>query len=525
MNATEQAKNDFDILVEAYLDDSLSDEQWEYLAAQAKDDAFQQKWQDALALHTVIGLHHEDEGDIDHLPENKSYNADSRLTPFISIGLIAALSAGGCFITYTLVPKSTDIQPPESLAQDKVILPPKPLAIVLSSSENSLKQGRLITNDTISLDTGWATLQTLNGVSITLEAPFEAKLNSHKDLKLYSGKARVLVPPSSDPFLIKTKHLKVRSSGSDIGIAHNPDGTQRCRVIKGQANVEYINAVGSPVTSEEIISSQSLVSQPSKQDLTHVEETDTDYHNLKFPDRDLLNIPDGYTERIAQLKPQGHWRFEAIKNGGVENSTGPAPALSAIGTANILEETNNNHSGNLNNLSSRELFTLSKAPKLISNDFSFSLFFQVDWLNTFNLVSASSFNDNDRGYSFLLQTYSDFDILGVGTGIRSVYREIPAWEGGSDVYGHRLLVPLRWYNITVTRKNDILSIYLDGQLIGKNQVETGPIKFDELYFGRITSNKKMSRRHAKGLVGRIDELMIFDRALTQEEIKTIQISK
>ena len=35
----------------------------------------------------------------------------------------------------------------------------------------------------------------------------------------------------------------------------------------------------------------------------------------------------------------------------------------------------------------------------------------------------------------------------------------------------------------------------------------------------------MDRREAKGLMGRIDEIMIFDRSLKIEEIESLQLSQ
>ncbi|MFT5905878.1 MAG: hypothetical protein ACI9E1_001483, partial [Cryomorphaceae bacterium] len=42
-----------------------------------------------------------------------------------------------------------------------------------------------------------------------------------------------------------------------------------------------------------------------------------------------------------------------------------------------------------------------------------------------------------------------------------------------------------------------------------------------IFIGRMTSNPELDRVQARGLVGRIDELSIFDRALTADEIHAL----
>ena len=52
-------------------------------------------------------------------------------------------------------------------------------------------------------------------------------------------------------------------------------------------------------------------------------------------------------------------------------------------------------------------------------------------------------------------------------------------------------------------------------------IESGSFDFRQIYFGRISPNPKMSRSKAQGLMGRIDELVLFDRALTESEVVTL----
>ena len=111
-----------------------------------------------------------------------------------------------------------------------------------------------------------------------------------------------------------------------------------------------------------------------------------------------------------------------------------------------------------------------------------------------------------------------------GSALHAVFRDPPSWDGGAELVGAARLRPLRWQYIAVTRKDDIATIYLDGEVIARETVGTMPLDCREIFVGRLNGNAKQPRVEAREMVGHIDELVIFQRALTGAEIGTLSLT-
>ena len=95
------------------------------------------------------------------------------------------------------------------------------------------------------------------------------------------------------------------------------------------------------------------------------------------------------------------------------------------------------------------------------------------------------------------------------------------WGGGEEIYGNKMLKPLQWYHMAVTKDGDKMTIFIDGKRVGSRILGDKTMDFRTIFVGRMTSNQNMNRTEARGLVGHIDELAIFDRALSIPEIRTL----
>lgn len=127
--------------------------------------------------------------------------------------------------------------------------------------------------------------------------------------------------------------------------------------------------------------------------------------------------------------------------------------MQAAGTASIANESDGNHSGALTRLEQMEFFQIpNRTVSLLEGDFSISLFAQFEWLQNFALISATRYDEQVQGNSFVLQSYASFRRSG------------------------------------------------------------------------LNGNTGHSRTEARGLVGHIDELAVFPRALSDAEIQTLALT-
>ncbi len=124
---------------------------------------------------------------------------------------------------------------------------------------------------------------------------------------------------------------------------------------------------------------------------------------------------------------------------------------------------------------------------------------------------GSSNPSNELGYNIQRRGYS-----------REILFQMTTWTNpDEDLYTEATFSKHQWYHIVAVRRGASQEIYIDGQLDGRRTCAVDPIDFvggyddDKVNMGRYTTN---SREPAGHLQGRLDEVMIFDKALTPDEI-------
>lgn len=397
------------------------------------------------------------------------------------------------------------------------------VAVVLGgSAEAAFKAGTGLKPGVIAQNSGWLTLQTFKGVSVTFDAPFEVVLSDHDRIRLNKGQARVHVPPGAEGFRLESPAFDVVDLGTEFAARVNPDGTGTCRVFDGEADVSLLDSVGEVKRTQRLSANKSVQILPTRQALEMIEEQDEDYPEIKLPPRPKLELATAYAADVMRMAPLGYWRFESISNGVVPNEVAGGARLQAAGSASIHPEVGGNHSGELTHLNQTEFFQIPNAKALLQGDFSISMFAQFEWLQNFALISCMRYDDKVQGHPFLMQSYAAFRGSGKkGTALHAVFRDPPGWVGGVEVVGNTGLRPHYWHHVAATRSNHTVTLYVDGVTVAQESVGSLAVDCREIFIGRLNGNPAQDRTESRGLVGRVDELAIFPRALTAAEIRRL----
>ena len=88
-------------------------------------------------------------------------------------------------------------------------------------------------------------------------------------------------------------------------------------------------------------------------------------------------------------------------------------------------------------------------------------------------------------------------------------------KDSAQIVGKTEIKRWTWSHVSLTRKGETVSLYLNGKLESKGSASTDfPARFNQLYFGGRSDNKDFFE-------GRIDEVAVFNRALSSEDVKTL----
>jgi hypothetical protein len=314
--------------------------------------------------------------------------------------------------------------------------------------------------------------------------------------------------------------------GTEFAARVNADGTGTCRVFEGKADVLLLDSMGESKQTHRLNASESVRINPSHQALQVIEEQDSDYPAIKQAPRPTLRLAPSYAADVMGMAPAGYWRFESINGGQVPNEVQGVMHMQALGSAAIAVEGAGNHSGELTRLDQAEFFKIQGGTKAVfERDFTISFFTQLSWLQNFAMISAMRYDRQIKGHSLILQCYASLAKIGIQeSALHAVLRDPPAWDGGPEIFGGARLQPRRWHHVAMTRQNGTVTIFLDGRIVARETAGSMALDSNEVYVGRLNGNVRQSRTESRGMVGHIDELAVFPRALAEEDIRRLAMS-
>lgn len=391
-----------------------------------------------------------------------------------------------------------------------------------SNSSQPLQAGSGVRNgETIRLSGGIAQLLFQDGVLVHLEGPAELKLEPNGIPVLVYGKIYVQTPWSERDFQVATptrslwlpsdakvgmalygSTLQVHAFGGDVAIGGESDESRETLVASGKAAFLDFSFSATPRVVEYRLNEDLFASRLSM-------------------GSDLLRITDAYAQSVKDSNPLAYWRFEEATNSPegrfVKNEVSGRYACQLFGGVNLAWQANNHALEFGYGKSSGSARVNDSFDDLKGNEYTFELWVKPSHFHLgaiLGLVRKGSNLGNAEVHGSLLELLGPFNARDQKHNcFRFLHRNPVGAHGGTDCYSSASYEARHWQHVVAVKTQQESRLYLNGKL---DKVEQDPTSISpglSLIIGKLYSFETM-----RPYVGLIDELAIYDRALSADEI-------
>lgn len=387
-------------------------------------------------------------------------------------------------------------------------------------------EGDVIAAGRLRFRAGRATLSMLSGVILVVEGPADLELISLDQVYCHQGKLRARVPKGVEGFLVSGPGAAVLDLGTEFGLNIKPDGTSRGKVFEGEVEAAVLSATGTMRRSQLMKpGSKGFEIDPGAgniQALTKSEDFVT-HSNLATPP---LRFDSTYARTILNARPRSYWRFEAWKDGTIPNEIEGGPPLRATGPIQLTATSEGNQcvvfrpGEDTQYLEMDGLWEPSRSP-----GYAIELWFVTEAIEHATIASLLAPKDTNHHLSLVELTSRNRLTLYRPASVRFLYRW-PAGQGGGDnLFSESCYVPYRWHHLVAQVNGEQMELVMDGV-----KQATQPLRGEssavpcQFLLGRLTTMIENPAIHhtgwRRGFSGRMDEVAIYDRPLSAEEIRS-----
>ncbi len=412
----------------------------------------------------------------------------------IAFGVIA-LATAACLLTAFVMRSEHQKQAPA----------PHHLASIASRINAVLTYGDSTWNETglavgeYQLEQGLLHLRFGGGVMVYVEAPARFDAVSGSRLVLHSGRLSASVPPEGVGFTVETPEAEVVDFGTEFSV-DVATGSSEVHVFDGLVRVQ-------PRSREGVHSGDAVdlrTSQAVKIEDTTIEPVGIAIARDKFI-RNFDEPKRKYSRAVKQLSPIAYYRMAIRDKGLTSDPTGysgvvltgdgirppHASGVFAGGSMRVRAESTGRGG------------RVDSPPPLSTGQFSLAAFVFLESSVPGGTV-ATNIRGDDGNFSLTLDQNGRF---------RATIRDV---NGDLQSVGTDTMLPLdTWCHLVVTANGESLRIYKNSQLVASTQCSLmATSDSTPLWFGTDSVGRALWD-------GRIDELALFDTALSENDIANL----
>jgi len=401
-----------------------------------------------------------------------------------------------------------------------------PIAIVISRSEEAdagspLQVGDRVKPGALRLNRGDLKLEFLSGVRVQLTGPAEMHLLTEHQATLLHGQAGVVSPPDSDSFSLNGPVSAVVNGSSEF--VFRVDGPDRGEVdvFQGEVMASLLGPSGDTLLNELVASSNSASFADGELTVSDRTFDESERVDMIPVDNTYLNTTDRYAEAVKADRPLAYWRFE---DGDVIGDR----VLNQMGDHHhgVIHSAND---GSIEVSGGRIRFSKSDKTRFLGiseplekinrRDFSIEFWVRTDrmhWGNFFGLLPVTQTDPDQESHLCVIEYANDTNVVHRPATIRMLYRYPPTtYTGGKNVFSANSCTPGIWTHIVAVKTPESIRLYCNGEL----QVNLDDLDFEDSDSYTAVLGQLDSIRADRQLEGQLDEVAIYEKALTEEQVR------
>jgi hypothetical protein len=340
--------------------------------------------------------------------------------------------------------------------------------------------------------------------------------------------------PGAEGFTVVTAGYEVVDLGTEFALNREPGGKSRVMVFEGEAAVSVLSKDGRSIRGALVTQRQSVEIDPDAGGIRDVPPQPEAFVPLGEFVPAPLELSAGYAAEILAARPWGYWRFESLVDGVVANEIAEGPGLKALGGVALERSPGGSHWARfqLNDYAQMLLMDGEWTPPR-AGGYAIELWVQADLpsRDAFGQTALVGLIGKDERLASNHVSY--LELAGRGRrfphepcAVRFLDRWPAAQSGGSDVFSRRTVVPCLWHHVVGQKSGKQLELYVDGERVGTSPASPDEVSPEDpattacrLLVGRLKQRSlPPDMSEVRSFEGRLDELAVYDRALTPEEI-------
>jgi hypothetical protein len=398
------------------------------------------------------------------------------------------------------------------------------------TGQNPLAEGGAVTAGRLRISSGRLSL-VFGGVSVTVVGPADLELKNRDRVFCRLGKIRVLVPPGAEGFTVNATGYEVVDLGTEFGLNVGSDGKSQLMVFRGEATVSVLDRDQRSRGSVLIEKHRAVEIDPGAKRIRDVAARPGDFVDRAEPALPALDLAPIYAAEVLKAEPWGYWRFEKLVDRQVYNEVAGGPPLRTLGGVQLTPALGKNRSavfGAGDFTQALLMDGLWAPPREVG--YAIELWvqaaaFRPDLYSQTALVSliAADGGPEENHVSLVELSARSSQAPHDPFAVRFLDRWPAARAGGTNVFSRRTVVPTVWHHVVGQKAGDTLELYIDGELVGtspapRNANGIGSTEC-QLLVGRLKLQPRNELVEIRPFEGRIDELAVYGRPLTAQEIR------